>query len=225
MNDHHASPDTTSPTNRQDVQNITPRWEVTGFARTMPGEHSCGDAVSVYPADHWVTVLVVDGLGHGEKAHEASAAAVDHVTRRITENPDVGIESLMQTCHKALAGTRGAAVGICRLEPADASLRFCGVGNITMTSHPSRRGLGVSLAGVVGYRMRKVKEFVCEVEPGDLIVLYSDGISTSLSMKTIAKQPLESMSDMVLDEWGKDHDDASFAAIRLLADPSGGEGA
>lgn len=217
MTDYHASPDTTSPSDVQHVRHVTSRWEVAGFSRTMPGERACGDAVSIYPAEDWLTVLVVDGLGHGSQAHEASAAAVAHVTQRLEENPGVAIESLMQTCHKKLAGTRGAAVGICRLEPDQGALRFCGVGNITMTSHPSRRGMGVSLAGVVGYRMRKVKEFVCELEPGDLIVLFSDGISTSLSLRTIAKQPLEAMMDTVLDGWAKDHDDATFVAIRLMA--------
>lgn len=219
MSNHHASPNSKSPTDRQDVRSVGDRWEVAGFSRSMPGESSCGDAVSIYPADEWVTVLVVDGLGHGGLAHEASAVAVAHVTKRLGENPGVGLESLMQTCHKALAGTRGAAVGICRLEPERAVLRFCGLGNIAMTSHPSRRGLGVSLAGVVGYRMRKVKEFMCELEPGDLIALYSDGISSSLSLKTIAKQPPDAMLDTVLKEWAKDHDDATFVAIRLATKP------
>lgn len=221
MSDHHASPDMESPSKRQDVRNVTDYWEVAGFARTLPGEQECGDAVSVYPADQCVTVLVVDGLGHGSRAHKASAAAVAHVTQRIQENPGVGLESLMQTCHKALAGTRGAAVGICRLEPERSQLRFCGVGNITMTSHPRRRGLGVSLAGVVGYRMRKVKEFVCELEPGDLIVLFSDGISSRISLETIASQPLGDMLDTVSKDWAKDHDDATFVAIRLAAEGDG----
>jgi len=219
MSNQHASPDTRSPSDREHVRHVAPRWEVAAFSRTMPGERACGDAVSIYPAQDWLTVLVVDGLGHGSKAHEASAAAVAHVTQRLEENPGVGIESLMQSCHKKLAGTRGAAVGICRLEPDEGALRFCGVGNITLTSHPSRRGLGVSLAGVVGYRMRKVKEFVCELEPGDLIALFSDGISTSLSLKTIAMQPLEAMMETVQENWVKDHDDATFVAIRLSEAP------
>jgi len=217
MNEHHASPSTMSPKNREDVRVTSDHWEVAGFARTMIGEHSCGDAIAVYPADEWVTALVVDGLGHGAKAHEASAAAVAHVTQRIEENPGVGIESLMTTCHKALAGTRGAAVGICRLEPGRGVVRFCGVGNIALTSFPNRRGMGVSLAGVVGYRMRKVKEFMCEVEPNDLVVLYSDGISSRLSLKPIAKQPMDKLLETVMKDWAKDHDDATFLAIRFVA--------
>jgi phosphoserine phosphatase RsbX len=219
MSEHHASPDTKSPSNREDVRSSTEHWEVAGFARTMIGEHSCGDAISVYPADEWVTVLVVDGLGHGAKAHEASAAAVAHVNQRIAENPGVGLESLITTCNKALAGTRGAAVGICRLEPGRGLVRFCGVGNIALTSCPNRRGMGVSLAGVVGYRMRKVKEFVCEVEPGDLVVLYSDGISSRLSLKSMAKQPMDTLLETVMTDWAKDHDDATFVAIRYTAKP------
>ncbi len=217
MSEHHASPDTTSPTNREDVRDVNDHWEVAGFARTMIGEHSCGDAIALYPTDSWLTVLVVDGLGHGSRAHEASAAAVAHVNQRLEENPTEGIESLMVTCNKALAGTRGAAVGICRLEPDSGVLRFCGVGNIAMTSHPNRRGMGVSLAGVVGYRMRKVKEFACEVEPGDLVALYSDGISSRLSLKTMAKLPMEPLLETVMKDWAKDHDDATFLALRYVA--------
>jgi negative regulator of sigma-B (phosphoserine phosphatase) len=215
MTGQHASPDTTSPSLREDVRSVTDAWEVAGFSRTMPGERACGDAVSVFPSERGVTVLVVDGLGHGARAHEASAAAVAYVTQRLEAHPETGLETLMQGCHKAMAGTRGAAVGICRVEPASRTLRFCGVGNIAMTSHPSRRGMGVSLAGVVGYRMRKVKEFVCELEPGDLVALYSDGVSSSFSLKRIASHSLDQLLDTVLDEWAKDHDDATFVALRL----------
>ncbi len=215
MNDLHASPDTTSPTSRQNVHAKGDGWEVVGFCRTMPGEHSCGDALSVYPGDGFVTVLVVDGLGHGKRAHEASAAAVTHITERLRTNPAAGLESLMLTCHKALHGTRGAAVGICRLEPEQRMLRFCGVGNIALTSHPGRRGLGVSLAGVVGYRMRKSKEFVCEMEPGDLTILYSDGVPSSVPIKSLAPKGLGAMVDEVYEQHSKNHDDATFVVIRL----------
>lgn len=217
MSEHHASPDHKS-TVRQDVRDVTDHWEVSGFSRTMPGEHACGDAVSIYPGDGFVTVLVVDGLGHGTRAHEASSAAVAHVTKRLEDNPRAGLESLLLSCHKALHGTRGAALALCRLEPPQSLIRFCGVGNIAMTSHPSRRGLGVSLAGVVGYRVRKAKEFVCDVESGDVIALYSDGISSSFSLKALAAQPPDALLATVEKDWAKDHDDATFVTIRFLGE-------
>jgi negative regulator of sigma-B (phosphoserine phosphatase) len=190
-------------------------YEISGFSRPMPGETDCGDALVVYPDGGRVTVLVVDGLGHGTKAHEASSAAVAYVTERLAEEPRTGLEELLRGCHKAIAGTRGAAVGICRLDPEDKRLSFCGVGNISLVSLPTRRGLGVSLAGVVGYRMRRIKEFVSPLSPGDMIALFSDGISTRFSLKTFRGKPLDPEVEAAGALLAQKSDDATLVVVRM----------
>jgi len=190
-------------------------WELRGFSRPMPGEKVCGDALAVFPDGDRLTVLVVDGLGHGQKAHEASDAAVTHVTERLAEDPGTGLEELIRGCHRALAGTRGAAIGICRLDPAGARLSFCGVGNITLVSLPTRRGLGVSLAGVVGYRMRRVKEFVSPLSQGDMLALFSDGISSKMSLRGFRGKPLDPEVEAAGVQLVKESDDATLVVARI----------
>ncbi|MFH2006215.1 MAG: SpoIIE family protein phosphatase [bacterium] len=189
-------------------------YELSGFSRPMPGERACGDALALYPHEERVTILVVDGLGHGSKAHEASCAAVAQVTERLAGDPATGLEELMQSCHRALAGPRGAAIGICRLDPRAKRLSFCGVGNISLVSLPARRGLGVSLAGVVGYRMRRVKEFVSPLSQGDLIALYSDGISSKFSLQGFRGKPLDPEVEAAA-RLADDSDDATLVLARI----------
>ncbi len=188
---------------------------VSSICRPAVGQRSCGDAFKIFPFDDSWVVLVADGLGHGASAAEASERCVSHTTKILEENPNASLETLMQSNHKALAGTRGAAVAISRLLPDEGVLRFCGVGNVALNIFPERRGLGISMPGVVGYRMRKVKVFETEVATNDLITFYSDGISSRFSLKSVAALPLEELVERVEAEHGKDHDDATLVAIRV----------
>jgi serine/threonine protein phosphatase PrpC len=160
---------------------------------------------------------VADGLGHGPAAEEASQRAVQHTRELLAEDPRASLEGILRSCHRALAGTRGAALALCRFLPDEGKLRFCGVGNVALSIYPERRGLGISMPGVVGYRMRKVRVFESTLEPGDLVLVYSDGISSRLSLKSLASLPLEQLVERVEADHGKAHDDATVVAVRVAS--------
>ena len=164
-----------------------------------------------------MTVLVVDGLGHGPQAEEAAQAAVAETRRLLESQPDTPLERVIQACHRALSGTRGAAVALCRLDPDRGRALFSGVGNISMTMFPERKGVGISLPGVVGYRVRKTRVFETALAAGDTLALFTDGVSSRFSRRKYAGLPLEQMVEQAVAEHGKDHDDVTLLVLQVEA--------
>jgi serine phosphatase RsbU (regulator of sigma subunit) len=185
--------------------------------RPATGEEACGDAFDIHHLEDGWLVLVADGLGHGPAAAEASQRAVAHTRKLLATDPSAGLRQILESCHRALAGTRGAALALCRLLPGAGKLRFSGVGNVALSIHPERRGLGISMPGVVGYRMRKTQVFESALEPGDLVLLYSDGISSRFSLKSLAALPLNQLVERLEADHGKSHDDATVVAVRVAS--------
>lgn len=135
----------------------------------------CGDAWSVSHDADGATLLVVDGLGHGEKA----ALAADAACSVFRTGYDGSAEDYMQRANSALRSTRGAAVAWCRIDTQRNLLRFAGFGNVEgrvfrrQSSHglaPRPGTLGISLNAPVS----KLVEMAWE--PGATLVLHTDGI-------------------------------------------------
>src|SRR5260370_27692776 len=93
-------------------------WGVATLAH--PGEAQSGDRHLVKPVGTSVLVAVVDGLGHGTEAATAAQAAVAALERHATESP----VPLIERCHRALHGTRGAVMSAAVLGRPDRS-RTC----------------------------------------------------------------------------------------------------
>jgi hypothetical protein len=118
--------------------------------------------------------MLVDGLGHGEKAADASTAAVAEL-RRCAGLPPTEI---LQRLHTALRATRGAAVGVAQLHEDTGLLSFAGVGNVgaRLSTDGEWRPL-ISHPGIVGAHFpATVPLSETAWTPGSLLVLHSDGL-------------------------------------------------
>src|SRR2546422_418308 len=99
-------------------------WGVASLA--LPGEAESGDRHLVKPVGTGVLVAVVDGLGHGAEAASAAKAAVAALERHASESP----VPLLERCHRALKGTRGAVMSVAAFSRHDRSMTWVGVGNV-----------------------------------------------------------------------------------------------
>ncbi|SFW67585.1 Anti-sigma regulatory factor (Ser/Thr protein kinase) [Amycolatopsis australiensis] len=142
------------------------------FCLPRSGESQCGDAIAVAPTTGGWTALVADGLGHGPDAAQAAGRAVEV----FAQNPDRPPSHQLANMHRALRGTRGAAIALARVTPR--RLEFCGVGNISGTTlHESgRSGLLLSIPGIVGFTLPVAQVRQTALAEGDLVVLHTDGI-------------------------------------------------
>jgi hypothetical protein len=193
---------------------VDSRFEVGAVCRALSLGEPSGDAWTAIESES-LTIVAVDGVGHGAPAHEAAVAAIATARASLERDPLAPLDSVMQACHSALRGSRGAAVGLCRFEPERGSASYCGVGNTTFLRYPARSGTGVSLPGIVGWRMRTVRVFDTALAPGDLYAFHSDGIGTGVSLSGYVRLSAQQAAEQVLREHGKISDDALIVVVRF----------
>ena len=157
-------------------------------------------------ADHPVTAALVDGLGHGEAAADVADQAVAFVRAQASLAP----ETLLRALDAALVGSRGAVASVLRVEAGLVS--FAGIGNVSLSFAGQRPFSAVSVPGILGRRVRKVRSFSHSLSPGDRLVLTTDGISSALDLASCREEP-EALADAVIRRWGKATDDAGCLAL------------
>ena len=181
----------------------------------VAGETACGDAWDYgEPAPGITSLIVADGLGHGPKAAEASRAAVETFRRYPSSGP---VEHL-GAIHQALKATRGAAVAVAVVDRNRREIRFAGVGNIAGTvfgNDGEHRGL-VSHNGTVGGNMHKVQEFVLAWPAGSLLVLHSDGLTTSwrLDNPALRSKSPAAIAGTLYRDFARGRDDVTVVVAR-----------
>ncbi|MET0856332.1 MAG: ATP-binding SpoIIE family protein phosphatase [Telluria sp.] len=180
----------------------------------IAGEDESGDAWAIAHGRRGISLMAVDGLGHGPDAAAAAHAALAALAAR----PDLAPGQQIDACHQALRATRGAALAVAQLDYDDAELRFAGIGNISACIiDGSNRKQMVSHNGIVGHNMRKVQEFVHPCAPGVLIVMHSDGISTQWDLASypgLAACNPALIAAVLLRDFGRARDDASVLVVR-----------
>jgi anti-sigma regulatory factor (Ser/Thr protein kinase) len=186
-----------------------------GVTRPMAGQDVCGDAYAIREDEGVLTLMLADGLGHGPLAAVASTEAV----RAFRGAPAGGPVPLLTAVHRALHGTRGAAVAVARLE-AD-QVRYAGVGNIAgvVVDGASRRVM-ISHPGIVGAQARTIRETTYPLPRGGVVIMHSDGVTERQSLDgypgLLARSALVTAS-VVLRDFGVRRDDASVVVARPAA--------
>lgn len=166
-----------------------------------------GDAYLIKTWDSHVLIALIDGLGHGEEAAAASSVARNFVDERFT----LDIKEIISGLHERLRRTRGAAVGLLRIDQAEKKFAFCGVGNIEVRvlSEPSMHPLSVE--GVVGMNRIRIKKFEYSYNSLKAIILYSDGISSNFDFPgSISLVDPQKTADSILSQWRSEWDDATI---------------
>jgi serine/threonine protein phosphatase PrpC len=166
-------------------------------------------------AEGSVLVSVIDGLGGGSEAERAARLAA----QMLEQYPDYPLQDLIRRSHSALHSTRGAVIGVLRLELASSQATYVGVGNIGVQVYSRQPIKPISKNGILGFRLPTLLELRYVYDPGDIFVLYSDGVSSSFAQdgKIDIKQPPQRMAEQILATYGKHTDDATVVAVRTMA--------
>ena len=149
---------------------------------TVPisGETACGDAAALITAeDGRIGLMVADGLGHGELA----AAASHEALRQFRSSPLTNPVSALEVVHAALRQTRGAAVAIAIVDLDRRHIAYGGIGNIAgLVAEKGVVRRMVSYNGTAGHGVWKVQAFTYPFQEAPVIVMHSDGLTTSWSL-------------------------------------------
>lgn len=184
--------------------------------RAKQGQPVSGDVYLVHEyAPGMLLATVIDGLGGGEEAAHAALLA----RQVLLQFPDYPLQELLRRAHTALHATRGAVIGLLRLEQAQHLALYTGVGNIGVQVYSRQPIKPISKNGIVGFRLPSLLELRYAYDPGDLFVLYSDGVSSNFALdnKISLRQPPQRMAEQVLEQYGKQNDDATVVVVQTVA--------
>jgi anti-sigma regulatory factor (Ser/Thr protein kinase) len=182
-----------------------------------PGETVCGDRWVTGDGRNGITLLLVDGSGHGPMAAHAAEIA----TRTFADNIDKECVPLVETIHRALAPTRGAALAVARVEAGAHVVRFVGVGNIgavLSTGGETRRM--ASYNGTVGHVAPRIREFTYPFTSRPLVILHSDGLSARWEIDAypgLAASHPSLVAAVLFRDHRRGRDDAAVVAMRVAS--------
>lgn len=149
-------------------------------------------------------VMLVDALGHGPRAAEAAALAIDEAGQFTAA---LSIVRALDRLHARLHGSRGAAATLLRFEGP--KLGFAGVGNVELRTLAGPQIPYVSASGVLGARMPRVRAGELELrEPGRLL-LFTDGIARGTPINSMADLDPELLCDTLIAAHSLERDDAT----------------
>ena len=155
-------------------------FDLASISVPHPAEERCGDGISACTSDHCTSILVVDGLGHGDGAADASRQACS----AFEQSPFQDARTLVERIHAELSGSRGAALALARIEQHRHKLSFVGVGNISSRVYSYYSSTGcVSTQGIVGKQIGTLMENTYEWAPGSILLMHSDGIKSSAALE------------------------------------------
>ena len=165
---------------------LYPRQDKAADLRIGISQHSlhddpaCGDIWHLAFDGPRISVLVIDGLGHGEDAERAARAGEQAFALAPFAAPVLALEDI----HQAMTGTRGGALAIAQIDTAGDTLTFIGIGNIgaTLIAADKSRGLA-SHPGIVGGQYRKAQPFYYAQVNGQLLIMYSDGLQSRWNLQ------------------------------------------
>ncbi len=185
-------------------------------SRCHPGEQLNGDAYLVNNIDNNITIAaVIDGLGHGKEANMASEKAKEQILLK----SNLPLDGLMKHVHNSIRGTRGAVLGLVRINTFTNKLQFSGIGNIEsfIITGEGKKTL-LSFGGIMGHNMRTPRVFDFDFLPGNTLCMYSDGITTRWRQEDIdwTNSPQKNSED-IINNHSRPNDDATILIIRNTA--------
>lgn len=192
------------------------KWSVAKLAKR--GETVCADHHVVKAAGNKTLVAVVDGLGHGKKANEASKYAVSTLESFKGET----VIDLINRCHRNLKNTRGVVMSLSIIDCSEHTLTWIGVGNVEGllvrgNSNNGQRTENIILrGGVVGYELPSLKASLIPVATGDTLIFTTDGVDKDFMNDIfVDNKPIEMVRSISRKHF-KDSDDALILALQFI---------
>lgn len=197
-----------------------PGIEVEGLRVCHPSEDVCGDDWLLRQTRTTTDILVCDGLGHGTLAAEATAEVM---TAAQEASGDPGL--VMSHLTTQLNGRRGAVASIVQIDLPRMTLKYAGLGNIATLwiNATATKRLAVRDGRIGGAETRGFEEEL-PLEPGDMIIMHSDGLKTlrdtHLRPGLLHRSPLL-IAGFLLERAFRGRDDASIVVARITRNRAG----
>lgn len=187
----------------------------TGYrCQPYPGQALCGDAGMSWTLPGRQVLALADGLGHGPGANHAALIAL----RCIEQNLQQDCLTIFMRCNEQLIHTRGCVLSIALVDLTSNLMTLGSVGNIRNVLMTRERDFKFGAnRGFVGAGSPVLSPIQMLLEPGDCLLMFSDGISEAakISPQQLAGEfSPQQLADDVLTHWHSNEDDASVLIYR-----------
>ncbi len=145
------------------------------FINTKRGEKHCGDRFLTITQNDITFYIVIDGIGHGQKASHVADIAYQVITDEIIANSS--LIDIIQACEIKLLNTRGIAISFVKVNHAESSIQYYSVGNIE-SMLIGRKGI-INLKripGVFGAKKYPINISTLPVCNDSYLLMCSDGV-------------------------------------------------
>ncbi|PRP95174.1 SpoIIE family protein phosphatase [Enhygromyxa salina] len=153
-------------------------------------------------------VMLVDALGHGPKAAEAAALAVEAAEQFTAA---FSVERAFALLHERLHGSRGAAAALLRFEAT--ALSFAGVGNVELRTLAGPPIPYMATNGVLGARMPQPRVGEIELSEPGRALLFTDGIARGTPLHAMVGLDPELLCDTLIAKHSLERDDATVLHV------------
>ena len=190
----------------------------------LPGQPDSGDRHLVQPFPNGVLLGVLDGLGHGKEAAQASELAIATLTR----NPQESVITLFRQCHQALRASRGVVMTLASINFSLETVTWLGVGNVESIllradsqATPAYES-PILRAGVVGGHLPNLRATIVPIMRGDKLIFATDGIAGGFAPGQVnLSLPPQKIADHILAHHRKPTDDALVLVAHFLGQAYG----
>ena len=198
----------------RESRQISGAKRIGAWSRPRPPETINGDAYFICTRDGRTLYAVIDGLGHGSGAHEASNVAINSLDEWRGEP----LEQVFHAVHDALRATRGAVMSAVVIDNKAQSFQFAGVGNVLVRVFDAPgRVTPISTNGTLGARLGQIRVWTHPWAEGATCVLASDGISAAWEMDAypgLLSHSPQLLAGILMRDYGRTSDDATVLVIR-----------
>jgi anti-sigma regulatory factor (Ser/Thr protein kinase) len=193
------------------------RFALGALCVPYPGLTVCGDAWDAHVDRDCATIAVWDGLGHGDGAAEAAAAA----QAAFRSAPDAPLREILARAHQATRATRGAAGTIVRIDLTRRDVTVAGVGNVAAWLVGETARQLVTQHGTLGQiAPTEFREERHVLPLGALVVVCSDGIKSRWNLAGhpgLASHDPTTIAATLWRDLARGRDDASVVVAREVA--------
>jgi serine phosphatase RsbU (regulator of sigma subunit) len=173
-----------------------------------------GDTVYWKRFEHQLLLLLADGIGHGYRAHLASMSVREQLVEMPFEDPAVMLEKV----DRAIRPNPGVSACLALVDLNSGQLQCAGVGNVLACIIGVKDMKIMSRDGMLGQNMRRAQSKDVQLHASDRFLMASDGVSERVyqggNRRRLSMAP-ECAVDYVIQDYGKDHDDASCLIFGL----------
>ncbi len=185
------------------------------LASPLPGEPVSGDGYFIKRFTDYEVFAVIDGLGHGTKAHEVTERCLELLDSHGNEPLDV----IVERCHNGLRHTRGAAIALARVMRASLLLEHISIGNVETrvynTPSPVRP---YCFNGTLGMNMEasaRVSSY--PLSRGAVVVMCSDGITSKFDVPAgLSGESPQQITEHIFKNYIRGTDDATVLTGKVM---------